>query len=221
MLLIARSTVVVGRRPATILVAPAQAAARGTHPLHSSAIEILTICTGNICRSPMAEAFLRRDLGARGVDADVTSAGIIRDDMLPPAEVVEVLCQRGLDVTTHRSRVIHAELVAPADLVVGMAREHVREAVLLQPALFARAFTLKELVWRGDDIGRRLPREPLASWLGRMGIDRRPSNILGASDRDDIADPIGMRLPAFEKTAAEIEELVGRFVDLAWPREPV
>ena len=59
-----------------------------------------------------------------------------------------VLAGRGLDISSHRSRTMSRQLLAEADLVVGMAREHVREAVLAVPDLWARAFTLKELVRR-------------------------------------------------------------------------
>lgn len=169
----------------------------------------------------MAEAILRRDLVDRGVEAVVSSAGILRDGLPPADEAVEQMRERGLDITGHRSRVISPELISPADLVIAMAREHVREVVVMQPALFARTFTLKELVWRGEDIGPRLQSETLTGWLARMGIDRRPADILGASSDDDVEDPIGQRSAQFKKAAGEIEDLTSRFVQLGWPRESV
>lgn len=183
-------------------------------------IEILTVCTGNICRSPLAQYILQRDLDQRGVPADVTSAGLLREGIPAADEVVELLDARGLDARSHRSRTISPDVLRSADLVIGMAREHVREVVLLQPALFARTFTLRELVWRGREIGRRLPSESLGDWLARLGIDRRPSDVLGASELDDIADPIGHRFAVFKRTAVEIDELTADLVELAWPGDP-
>ena len=75
------------------------------------------------------------------------------------------MAARGLDITGHRSRRITPDLLAGPDLIVGMAREHVREAVVLRPELYARTFTLKELVRRGSEVGRPARREPIDDWL--------------------------------------------------------
>ena len=165
----------------------------------------------------MAEVLLQRDLDKRGVDAHVSSVGLL--DMGRPAadEVIELMDARGVDVRTHASRPMTIEILTSADLLLGMAREHVREAVLLQPSLFSRAFTLKELVRRGSAIGPRASNETVRSWLGRAGEDRSPSEILGSSSVDDIADPMGRRFGVFKKTAIEIEELTTELVELLWP----
>lgn len=184
-------------------------------------IEILTVCTGNVCRSPMAEALLRRELALQGVEATVSSAGLLRPGMAAADEVIELMDARDLDLRTHQSQPITPELLAPMDLVIGMAREHVREVVLMQPALFSRTFTLKELVWRGREVGPRQADESFPGWLGRLAPDRRPTEILGSSDDDDIEDPIGRRFAVFKKVAAEIETLTSEFVAMGWSRDPV
>src|SRR5687768_8238326 len=103
----------------------------------------------------MAEALLRHRLSGIGVDARVASAGLLRPDQPASAHGVDILRQRGLDMTGHRSQAMSRELLRSADLILAMAREHVREAVVLDPSLWPRTFTLKELVRRGEAVGPR------------------------------------------------------------------
>lgn len=164
----------------------------------------------------MAEAFLRRDLSVLGDDVQVSSAGTLRDGLAAAEEVVELMGKRGIDVQAHRSRRMSPDMLASADLVLGMTRDHVREAALLDFDCFSRSFTLKEIVRRGSAIGPRHPDEPVESWLKRVGEGREPRDYLFAED-DDIEDPIGRRFAVFKRTAAEIEALTTDLVALAWP----
>ncbi|MCU0267380.1 MAG: hypothetical protein MUF83_01905 [Acidimicrobiales bacterium] len=164
----------------------------------------------------MVEALLRRDLDAVGVPAAVSSAGTLDGDRPATDEVVELMAKRGLDVSGHRSRPITPELLNGSDLVLGMAREHVREAVVLAPAVLGRSFTLKELVRRGRDLGPRPRDEPLAAWLARAAENRPPTAHLGRSAFDDVADPMGQRFAVYKRTAKELEALTAELVDLLW-----
>lgn len=181
-----------------------------------AAIEILVLCTGNVCRSPMAEVLLRHHLAERGVEAGVSSAGLLFDDHEASAHAVTVLGDRGIDLSGHRSRRITADLLSSADLLLAMERRHVREAVVVAPAIFPRTFTLKELVRRGEQIGHRAPDEDLSAWLARAGAGRRPAAVLGASPDDDVEDPIGRPIERYDRTAAELDDLTSRLVDLLW-----
>jgi len=86
----------------------------------------LLVCTGNICRSPLAEALLTRTLGERGVaDVAVTSAGTGTWDGAPASEGAYLVgLERGLDLSSHRARLLTRELVDQADLILTMARHH-------------------------------------------------------------------------------------------------
>jgi protein-tyrosine phosphatase len=170
------------------------------------------VCTGNICRSPMAEGLLRHRLS--GVDARVHSAGLLFDDHPASEHAVDVLADVGVDIAPHRSRQLLAEFVEDADVVLGMTREHVREAVVLVPNALAKTFTLKELVRRGERVGPRRDAEPLADWLGRAGAGRKRTDVLGSSAHDDVADPIGMSRVFYEQTRAELSDLVDRLARL-------
>ena len=175
------------------------------------------VCTGNVCRSPLAERILARELDRRGVPAAVSSAGLFRDGMPAAPEILELLAAQGLDGSDHRSCVVQPEFVAGADLVLGMAREHVRASVLADPAAQGRAFTLKELVRRGRTIGARLGGEPLSDWLARAAAGRSPRDALGSSSEDDIRDPYGRGMGVYRRVAGEIGQLVSTLADLAWP----
>ena len=181
--------------------------------------QILVLCTANVCRSPMATAMLARELAARGQHAEVASAGIAADGTASvPAEVAAVMGDYGLDVTGHRSTQVTAGDLARADLVLTMAREHLRHAVVLEPLAWPRAFTLRELARRGALAGPRAPAEPLAGWLARAHAGRSRMELLGDGEPDDVADPFGGRLTDYQRTAAQISDAVGEVAELGWGR---
>jgi len=164
----------------------------------------------------MAEYLLRMRFEAAGVDARVASAGLLQAGLPAQAHGVEVGRGLGLDMSTHLSRSMTPDVLSAADLIVGMAREHVREAVVLDPSLWPRTFTLKELVRRGEATGPRQAGEPLADWLVRAGEGRRVSDLTGSSSADDVEDPIGMPRSAYERMARELDDLTGRLVAVAF-----
>ena len=168
----------------------------------------------------MAEAFLQHRLQRQGVEARVHSAGLLRAGVPASEHGVAVLRGLGLDLGTHRSTTMSRQLLQEADLVLGMAREHVRAAVVEEPQAWPRAFTLKELVRRGAEVGPRTQGQPLEEWLEKCHAGRLTGDLLGTSDVDDVADPIGQPRAVYERTAAELYDLVDRLVDLAFPAPP-
>ncbi|MCB1261202.1 MAG: hypothetical protein KDB33_12580, partial [Acidimicrobiales bacterium] len=96
-------------------------------------MRLLVLCSGNVCRSPMGEVLIAQHLGERGVTAEVSSAGFLTVDRPAEPAVVELMAARGLDVSGHRSRLLEPSMVDDADIVIGMARQHVREAAMLAP----------------------------------------------------------------------------------------
>ncbi|HLN42031.1 MAG TPA: hypothetical protein VK215_06240 [Acidimicrobiales bacterium] len=185
-------------------------------------MQVLFVCTANMCRSPMAAELFRRHsfVGGDGAPEEVVvrSAGILPGGYASPPEVVTAMAELGIDLSEHRSTQVSPELVAASDVVVGMARRHAREVVLLDAGAFDRTFTLKELVRRGDLIGRRQPDEELKAWLGRLHHGRQRTDLVGRSDDDDVSDPLGGPLSAYRTTARELGTLVDRAVALLWAR---
>jgi hypothetical protein len=98
-----------------------------------------------------------------------------------------------------------------------MERLHAREAVVLGESLLSRCFTLKELVRRGEAAGARRQDESIEEWLSRVSAGRRPMELLGASDDDDVADPYLGSPKVYAACIAELDDLTERLVTLMWP----
>ena len=164
----------------------------------------------------MAQILLQHRLDALGIEVRVRSAGELRAGVPAAQGSVRAMAARGLDLGAHRSRTTTADDLRAADLVVGMARRHVREAVLACPEAWPRTFTLKELVRRGEAAAPRRAGQTLAAWLALVHLGRRTTDLLGDDPSDDVADPIGSPDSVYETTAAELDDLVDRLVTLAF-----
>ncbi len=105
---------------------------------------ILFVCTGNICRSPMAEGMLRhwleRDLVS---EVEVSSAGTYAQEGLPAsAHAVSVMAEAGMDISEHVSRMLHRAIIEEADLVLAMEAGHLYEILRLSPGAEKKAHLL-------------------------------------------------------------------------------
>jgi protein-tyrosine phosphatase len=164
----------------------------------SQSFRVLHVCTGNICRSPMAERLTRAGLEQRlGADAGrfvVESAGTWgHSGSSMESFAAATLKSYGLDGTDFRARELVAEHVAGADLVLGATREHRAAAVVLHPRAASRTFTLREFarlvsavepaqLTAADPVERA--RELVRAAAGRRGL------VPPDTPRDDdLADP--------------------------------
>jgi protein-tyrosine phosphatase len=162
----------------------------------------------------MAEHLFARRLAEGGIEAHVHSAGLLYDGESPPDDGIQAMADLGIDTRGHTSRKMTGDMLNGADLVVGMAKEHIREAVLLAPDCWPRAFTLKELVRRGEEMGGRSEGQLFSEWVSKVHAGRTRADMLGQSERDDVADPIGRRRNFYDKTAAELDDLTNRLARL-------
>ena len=115
---------------------------------------ILLVCTGNTCRSPMAEVLLKGKAQNSNPlqQIKVISAGTIGGNGGASRQAIRVMKKRGLDLDGHMSRQLTSELVAEADLILTMAQSHKRAVLSLAPDAWGKIFTLTEFAGEEGDI---------------------------------------------------------------------
>ena len=125
---------------------------------------VLFVCTGNICRSPIAEGLFRRLLGNRK-DIEVVSAGVHAVRGQPPSlYAVEVCAEAGVDISNLRSQPLTAALVDRATHIFAMTGAHLETIQTLFPQGAEKSFLLREFEEPGTTVWRDLP-DPIG--LGR------------------------------------------------------
>src|SRR5438552_8485469 len=125
---------------------------------------VLFVCTGNICRSPMAEGFFRRLLGNRK-DIEVASAGVHAITGQPPSmHAVQVCEHEGIDIRGLRSQPLTAALVDRATHIFAMTGNHLDTIQTLFPHGAEKSFLLREFEEPGTTVWRDVP-DPIG--LGR------------------------------------------------------
>jgi protein-tyrosine phosphatase len=177
---------------------------------------LLVVCTANVCRSAVAERMLTRTFaGRRDVDGHewvVRSAGA--SDVRAPMDHNTIAAAEavGLDLREHAARWLTREILATdgADLVLTMTREHLRHVVALDPSVWPRTFTLKELARRARTV------EPpsagsggFTAWRDRVAAGRRAADLMTPDPADDVADPYGAPRREHERMLAVLSDVVG------------
>ncbi|MBC8243323.1 MAG: ribose 5-phosphate isomerase B [Verrucomicrobia bacterium] len=106
---------------------------------------ILFICTGNVCRSPMAEGLFRHLVEQHKADLIVKSAGVGAQDGQPPSEnAIRAMQDLEIDISAQRSQMMSAELAAEADMIIGMTHGHTEMVNLMFPHAAEKTFLLRE-----------------------------------------------------------------------------
>jgi protein-tyrosine phosphatase len=116
---------------------------------------ILFVCSGNVCRSPMAAGLLRQNLLEKNLAAGhrVASAGIWALDGQPAsANAIAVMAERGIDITDHVAHTLAAEDVATADVILGMSQEHIELIQNTWPQYRWKAYRLSEMSGKRKDV---------------------------------------------------------------------
>jgi protein-tyrosine phosphatase len=190
----------------------------------------LMVCTGNICRSPMAERLaasgLAERLGHRAAHFQVESAGTFGlegSEMQPFA--AEVLAELGVDSAGFRARRLDSDTVAAADLITTATLEHRGIAVSLHPRSAARTFTIRELarLLTVVDLAELPTGDPVERARAMVGaVAARRGYLPPVKPRDDdVADPYGHPLDAYRRCGELLVEALRAPLDaIALPTPP-
>ena len=129
--------------------------------------EILVVCTGNLCRSPLAAAVLEHELGRRGTTATITSAGTAAPfGAQPDSRLLRVATDLGFDLAGHRSRPVERSDTQRSDLILVMAGEHIEALKRSDPSVVPKTVTVRSAAWRAGVLrGQRLS---FPEWARRL-----------------------------------------------------
>lgn len=170
-------------------------------------LRVALVCTGNTCRSPMAEALLRAMLrdrpSARPIEVLSAGTGAFPGDPATP-QAVAVLAERSIDLSGHRSRPISVPLLETVDLVLTMTARHKDAVLRMAPPMEGRVFTLAEAA---AGALRSAPAD-----TARRG-DAGTGAASSESEYGDVPDPIGSDDQVYRETADRIESYLRAILD--------
>ena len=150
--------------------------------MKSKPFTVLFVCTGNLCRSPIAEVILRDKLKKRGVShIVVSSAGVAASRGVPAASMAQVaVAGHGLNLMTHRAQFLTMDLVKKADLILVMEQSHKKE---------------------------------IQDWFHlAKGKVQLLKSYLKEDYVEEVEDPIGKSLDAFEYCYQDLEKEIDRIL---------
>lgn len=148
-------------------------------------MRVLFVCTGNTCRSPMAEGIMRKLVADRGLQIEVKSAGVAASAGASMSRHAEaVLRDKGI-ADEFTSTQLHLELIEWADLILTLTESHKQYIRSAFPASLDKVYTLKEYVSDGS----------------------------GSAESYDISDPYGGSRDDYDRTAEEIAAALDKLAD--------
>jgi protein-tyrosine phosphatase len=187
-------------------------------------LRVLFVCTGNICRSAIAEQVFRARY--RGENIEFSSAGVgalVGRGM--PEQAAEISRKLGGVPDAHAARQITKEMIAESDLVIALSREHRSEIVRTHPRSNRYTFTLREFArvlesYAGDSEAKPIPRTAAAA----VGVFRDAVPIIASQrgfaaqpaspEDDDVIDPYRREQEVYDRSGREISDAVDRITSV-------
>lgn len=186
----------------------------------TGSFKILTVCTGNICRSALAEGLLRKVL--RGLPVEVSSAGtgaLVGESMPDPQ--LRIAADLGVeDAPQHRARQLDASMLEEADLVLALAREHRRAVAELLPKASRTTFTLREFARIAEGISTDEVDSLARGAQGMREVVGVATQLRGSvippetAEDDDVIDPYRQSVEIYQQSAAQLIPAVNATVAL-------
>ncbi len=139
---------------------------------------ILFVCTGNTCRSSMAEGLFRDMVKNRGLqdELNIESAGVFAASGQPASsQAIEAMKRQSIDINSHRARQLTKEMIEKADLILTMTNNHKRAIISMDSEAAGKIFTLSEYAYEDK------------------------------TKHTDIGDPYGFPVEEYEKSLMEIK----------------
>lgn len=179
--------------------------------VHDDMLDLLVVCTGNVCRSPLVERVLQSGFDAIAPGAiRVHSAGtqaLVGSGTTP--EIAGLAERMGLDIADFRARQLQMTQVQEADLVLALDRGHRAAVVELVPQALRKTFTLRELARILPQVPVERSASPQERWRSTVvWAARRRRAVAGEPEADDVVDP-------FRRPESVLWEMAGQLVPAA------
>lgn len=185
----------------------------------SEPFRVLFVCTGNICRSAIAEQVLRARYESDQVVFTSAGTGALVGAAMPE-QAAEISRRLGGIPDAHSGRQLTKPIVADSDLVIALTREHRSEIVRTHPRANRYTFTLREFArvlesYTRDEDAKSFTRratlaETLRSGIPLIASQRGYTDAPPTPDDDDVIDPYRRPQEIYDRAGAEISEAIDR-----------
>jgi protein-tyrosine phosphatase len=180
---------------------------------------ILFVCTGNICRSAIAEQVFRARYGSDDIQFASAGTGALVGATMP-AQAADISRHLGGVPDAHSGRQLTKSIVADNDLVIALTREHRSEIVRTHPRANRYTFTLRELARVLESYTRDADAKPvvraaslaetLRSAIPLLAGQRGYTDAPSSPDDDDVIDPYRRPQEVYDRAGAEISDAIDR-----------